>query len=137
MNLPNNKRFLKTEFSIRNEMDAVSHAVVGMAMDIDAKAIVVCSLSGKTARMVSRFRPPIDILALCVNEKIWETLSLYWGVIPVMCEMYPSIEVLFYSAKRIAAEKFNLKHGDKIIITGGTSLGELGKTNTIRVETIE
>ena len=69
MNLPNNKRFLKTEFSIRNEMDAVSHAVVGMAMDIDAKAIVVCSLSGKNARMVSRFRPPIDILALCVNEK--------------------------------------------------------------------
>lgn len=132
-----NKRFLKTEFTIRNEMDAISHAVVGMAMDIDAKAIVVCSLSGITARMVSRFRPPIDILALCVNEKVWETLSLSWGVTPVMCEMYPSIEVLFYSAKRLAAEKLNLKRGDKIIITGGTSLGKSGKTNTIRVETIE
>ena len=132
-----NKRFSRTEFTIRNEMDAISHSVVGMAMDIDAKAIVVCSLSGETARMVSRFRSPIDIIALCVNEKVWETLSLSWGVTPVKCEMYPSIEVLFYSAKRLAAEKFNLKHGDKIIITGGTTLGQSGKTNTIRVETID
>lgn len=131
------KRFLKTDFTIMNEMDAVSHAAVGMAMDIDAKAIVVCSLSGVTARMVSRFRPPTDILALCVNEKIRETLSLSWGVTPVMCEMYPAIEVLFYSAKRIAAETFHLKSGDKIIITAGTSLGQSGTTNTIRVETIE
>lgn len=132
-----NKRFSRTEFTIRNEMDAISHSVLGMAMDIDAKAIVVCSLSGETARMVSRFRSPIDIIALCVNEKVWEILSLSWGVTPVKCEMYPSIEVLFYSAKRLAAEKFNLKHGDKIIITGGTTLGQSGKTNTIRVETID
>ena len=59
-----NKRFQETEFTIRNEMDAISHSVVGMAMDIDAKVIVICSLSGETARMVSRFRPPIDILAM-------------------------------------------------------------------------
>ena len=118
-------------------MDAISHSVVGMSMDIDAKAIVVCSLSGVTARMVSRFRPQIDIVALCVDEKIYETLSLSWGVTPVMCEMYPSIEVLFYSAKRIVAEKLGLKPGDKIIITGGTTPGKSGKTNTIRVDTID
>lgn len=129
------KRFLKTEFAIRNEMDAVSHAVVGMAADIDAKAIVVCSLSGVTARMVSRFRPPIDILALCVNEQVWKKLALSWGVTPVMSEIYPSIEVLFYAAKLMAAEAFHLRPGDKIIITGGTT-GESGKTNTIRIETI-
>ena len=130
------KRFRNTEFSIRNEMDAISHAVVGMAMDVDAKAIVVCSLSGVTARMVSRFRPPMEIVALCADRKIWETLSLSWGVTPVMCEMYPSIEVLFYSAKRIVAETLHLQHGDKIIITGGTT-PDSGKTNTIRVETVD
>lgn len=130
------KRFRNTEFSIRNEMDAISHAVVGMAMDIDAKAIVVCSLSGVTARMVSRFRPPMEIVALCADRKIWETLSLSWGVTPVMCEMYPSIEVLFYSAKRIVAETLHLQRGDKIIITGGTT-ADSGKTNTIRVETVD
>ena len=132
-----NERFLKTEFKIKNNMDAISHAVVGMAKDTDAKAIVVCSLSGVTARMVSRFRPSVDILALCVDEKVWETLSLSWGVTPVMCEKYPFLEVLFYSAKHLAAEKLHLKSGDKIVITGGTPLGESGKTNTIRVETID
>ena len=129
------KRFLNTEFRIKNEMDAISHSVCGMAMDIGAKAIVVCSISGMTARMVSRFRPPVDIVGLSVNEKTWHQLSLSWGVKPVMCEVYPSIEVLFYRAKQIAVESLNLKKVDKIIITGGTST-TTGNTNTIRIETI-
>lgn len=130
-----NKRFQNTDFQIKSEMDAISHSVCGMAMDIGAKAIVVCSISGKTARMVSRFRPPIDILGLSVNEKTWHQLSLSWGVKPVMCEVYPSSEVLFYTAKRLAIQELSLKEGDKIIITGGTS-GISGQTNTIRVETV-
>ena len=128
-------RFLSTEFNIKNDMDAISHSVCGMAMDIGAKAIVVCSISGKTARMVSRFRPPIDILGLSVNEKTWHQLALSWGVKPVMCEVYPSVEVLFYSAKRLAIQELSLKPGDKIIITGGTS-DRSGDTNTIRIETV-
>ncbi len=129
------KRFLHTDFRIKNEMDAISHSVCGMAMDIGAKAIVVCSISGRTARMVSRFRPPVDILGLSVNEKTWQQLSLSWGIKPVMCDVYPSMEVLFYTAKQIAIKELDLKSGDKIIITGGTS-GESGSTNTIRVELI-
>ena len=129
------KRFLNTEFLIKNEMDAISHSVCGMAMDIGAKAIVVCSISGMTARMVSRFRPPIDILGLSVNEKTWRQLALSWGVKPVMCEVYPSVEVLFYTARQLAIRELDLKAGDKIIITGGTS-GKTGATNTIRIETI-
>jgi pyruvate kinase len=108
-----------------------------MSMDIDAKAIVVCSISGVTARMVSRFRTPVDIIGLSVNEKTKHQLALSWGVEPVMCEVFPSIEVLFYTAKKIAKERFKLKSGDKIIITGGTRAGESGTTNTIRIETIE
>lgn len=130
-----NKRFTGTDFKIKNEMDAISHSVCGMAMDIGAKAIVVCSISGMTARMVSRFRPPVDILGLSVNEKTWHQLSLSWGVKPVMCEIYPSVEVLFYSAKQIAVKELGLSKGDKIIITGGTSDAS-GKTNTIRIETV-
>ncbi len=134
-NIHYKKRFTKTDFQIRSEMDAVSHAVVGMANDIDAKAIVVCSLSGRTVRMVSRFRPPMDIIGLSVNEKTFQQLGLSWGVIPVMCEVYPSIEVLFYNAKQIAKKTLGLQSGDRIIITGGTS-SQVGSTNTIRVEVI-
>ena len=60
-NIHYEKRFLSSEFKIKNTVDAISHATCGMAIDIDAKAITVCSLSGMTARMVSRFRPPVDI----------------------------------------------------------------------------
>ena len=130
------KRFMTTEFRIRNEMDAISHSVCGLSMDVDAKAIVICSMSGMTARMVSRFRSPVDIIGLSVNEKTFHQLSLSWGVLPVMCEVYPSLEVLFYTAKKLAKEALELKSGDKIVITGGSRTGESGTTNTIRIETI-
>ena len=130
------RRFLNSEFRIKNDMDAISHAVCGMSIDIGAKAIVVCSLSGKTARMVSRFRSPVDIIGLCVNEKTYRCLALSWGVTPVMSELYPSIEVLFYKAKSIAQETLSLSSGDKVLITGGMTNGISGNTNTIRIETV-
>ena len=86
--------------------------------------------------MVSRFRSPVDIIGLTVNEKTWHQLSLSWGVIPVMCEVYPQIEVLFYTAKNLAKQVLKLSKGDKIIITGGSQAGASGNTNTIRMEDI-
>ena len=130
------KRFYANEFRINNSMDAVSHSVCAMSMDLDAKAIVVSSISGMTARMVSRFRTPVSIIGLCVNERSWRKLALSWGVTPVMCEVLPSVEVLFYRSKQIAQETLNLKEGDTVIITGGAVTGKSGNTNTIRIETI-
>ncbi len=135
-NIHYNKRFLTNQFQIRNTVDAISHATCGMAIDIDAKAIAVCSLSGMTARMVSRFRSPTDILGVTIDEKTWYKLALSWGVTPVMCEVYESTDVLFYTAKKKAIETFNLEKGDKIVITGGTTNGISGTTNMIKVETI-
>ncbi len=130
------KRFHNSEFRIKNTMDATSHAVCGLAIDIGAKAIVACSLSGMTTRMISRFRSPVDILGLTVDEKTMNRLSLSWGVKPMLAERYPSVEVLFYNAKRAAKEAFGLKPGDKIIITGGTTDGKSGNTDLIKIETI-
>lgn len=135
-NIHYSKRFATNDFVIKNDMDAVSHSVCGISIDLNAKAIVVCSISGITARMVSRFRTPVDIIGLCVNERTWYKLALSWGVTPVMNEIHTSSEVLFYSAKQAALKIFGLKKGDKIIITGGLVTGESGKTDTIRIETI-
>lgn len=130
------RRFLTTDFNIKNTVDAVSHATCGMAIDIGAKAISVCTISGMTARMVSRFRPPVDILGLTTNEKTWRKLALSWGVTPVMCEMHSSLDVLFYEAKNMAKNVFGLTQGDKLVITGGLTNGKTGNTNVIKVETI-
>jgi pyruvate kinase len=135
-NIHYNKRFRNTEFNIANEMDAISHSICGIAMDVDAKAIAVCSISGKTAMMVSRFRSPVDIIALSVSEKTYHQLSLSWGVTPVMCDLYPSIEVLFYAATNITRDTFRLQPGDNIVVTGGSQTGASGNTNTIRIQKI-
>ncbi len=136
LNINYKKRFHNAEFEIRNIVDAISHATCGMAIDIDATAIVACSLSGKTARMVSRFRAPVDIIGLTTDETTWRRLSLSWGVIPAMCEKFTSTDVLFYTAKKIAERDLNLKKGERIVITGGVTTGESGNTNLIKVENI-
>ncbi|MBQ8588745.1 MAG: pyruvate kinase [Clostridia bacterium] len=130
------KRFYNSEFKIKNTVDAISHATCGMAIDIDAKAIIACSLSGMTARMVSRFRAPVDIIGLTTDERTWRRLSLSWGVIPAMCEKFTSTDVLFYTARKIAEQKLDLKKGDKLVITGGVVTGESGNTNLIKIEEI-
>lgn len=135
-NINYKKRFVTNEFKIRNTLDAISHATCGMAIDIGAKIIAVCSLSGMTARMVSRFRSPVDILGLTTNEKTWRQLALSWGVTPVMCDRYDSTDVLFYTANRTAKTTFSLNKGDKIVITGGVTNGVSGNTNLIKIDTI-
>ena len=135
-NIHYEKRFQNNSFKIKDTIDAISHATCGMAIDLDASAIVVCSHSGITARMVSRFRPPVDIIGLTTNPRVWRKLALSWGVTPIIVEAYPSTEVLFYVAKKTAAELFKLKSGAKIIITGGATNGKSGNTDLIKIETI-
>lgn len=130
------KRFHQFDFRIKNTLDAISHATCGMAIDIDAKAIVVCSISGMTARMVSRFRSPVDIVGLTVDERVWRKLALSWGVTPVMSLEYDSVDVLFYYAKQAARDNVGLQSGDHLVITGGRPNGHPGNTNQIRIETI-
>ena len=130
------KIFYSSDFIIKNTVDAISHSTCGVAIDIKAKAIAVCSLSGLTARMVSRFRCPIDILGVTTDEKTWRKLALSWGVTPVMSEMFNSLDVLFYTAAKLAKEKMSLQKGDRIVITGGVTNGSSGNTNLIKVESL-
>ncbi len=134
-NINYRKRFGAVEFEIRNHVDAISHSTCGMAIDINASAIVACSLSGMTARMVSRFRAPVDIIGLTTDEGTWRKLALSWGVIPAMCEKFTSTDVLFYTAKKIAEQTLSLKKGDHIVITGGVP-GATGNTSLIKIETV-
>jgi pyruvate kinase len=136
-NINYKKRFYNdTDFQIRNMTDAISHSTCGMAIDIDAKAIVACSLSGMTARMVSRFRSPVAIIGLTTNESTWRKLALSWGVIPAMCETFTSTDVLFYTAKKIASKELGLTSKDRIVITGGDTTGHSGNTNLIKIDEI-
>ena len=128
--------FRTTEFEIHSTLDAVSHATCAMAVDIKAKCIVVNSVSGRTARMVSRFRCPVDIIGLTTGEQAWRKLNLSWGVTPVLTEEFNSMDVMFYQAVHQAAQTFGLNKGDNVVLTGGQITGKVGSTNTIRVEAV-
>ncbi len=123
-------------FLIKNLSDALSHSACLLAHDVNAKAIVVCTRTGGTAKMVSRFRPMIDIIGMTTDEKSYRKLALSWGVLPVLSEEYFSVDVLFHFAKRAALESGIVRKGDVIVITGGTPNGKSGNSSLINLETV-
>ena len=130
------KRFKTTEFTIKSNLDAVSHSTCAMAIDVKAKYIIVNSLTGHTARMVSRFRCPVDIIGMTTSERGWRKLNMSWGVTPVLCEKYDSMEEMFENDLKHAKEVFHLSKGDNVVLTGGIMDGNTGNTNMIKVESI-
>lgn len=130
------RQFITTEYDIKNNIDALSHATCAMAIDTKAKCIVISSLSGMTVRMVSRFRPPVDIIGMTTSRKAWRKLNLSWGVTPVLSEEFNSVDVVFYHALLSAKQIFTLSKGDNVILTGGQTNGNSGNTNTIRLESV-
>lgn len=130
------RRFKNAEFEIENNLDAVSHSTCSMAIDVKAKCIVVSSISGRTARMVSRFRCPVDIIGMTTSEKVWRKLNMSWGVTPVLCEEFYSVEVMFYNAMKVAKRVFGLEKDDNVVLTAGQMNGKSGNTNIIKVERI-
>ena len=135
------EKHLETKFGdkrpiIQSPADALSHSACVLADDIGAKAIVVCSRSGGTARLVSRFRPNIDIVGMTVEPMSYRKLALSWGVIPVLSEEFTSMDVLFYHAKQAAIKLGLVKKGDRIVITGGAPNGKSGNSNVINIEQI-
>lgn len=132
-----NKRFKNAEFEISSNLDAISHSTCSMAIDVKAKCIVVNSLSGRTARMVSRFACPVDIIGMTTSEKVWRKLNLSWGVCPVLCQKFDSMEDMFENAMNIAKDVFQLSKDDNVVLTGGLLNGKTGNTNMIKVERID
>ena len=130
------RMFRSSKFQIQDKVDAISHATCGLAIDLDASAIAACSRSGATARMISRFRCPVDIVGLTIDEKTWHKLALSWGVLPMLMEPYESTDVLFYTAKNMTREVLGLAKGDNIVLTGGIINGLPGNTSLLKVETI-
>ena len=130
---PEFMQFLNDSMLIHDTYDALSHSACTLAKDIDAKAIVVCTKTGRSARMVSRFRPMMDIIATTTNERAFRKLALSWGVIPMMSDEFTSVDVLFHFAKQAAKASGIVKSGDTIVITGGTPNGKGGNADLINI----
>jgi pyruvate kinase len=116
--------------------DAVSSSANLLAKNLKARAILIASLTGYTARMVVRYRPELPILVTTNNEKVRRQLNLSWGIVPFVLPKCRTIEDLVAKALvYIKAKKF-VKNKDKIIIIAGFPLGKSGNVNWIKIQEI-
>ena len=109
---------------------------IGPASANEKTLTQMCLAGMNVARMVSRFRCPVDIVGITTDRKVWRKLALSWGVTPIMTEKFNSIDVMFYKAKECAKSALKLNPGDNIVLTAGPINGQIGNTNTIKVEQI-
>ncbi|MCQ2483022.1 MAG: pyruvate kinase [Clostridia bacterium] len=116
--------------------NAISHATCTTAMDINAKAIISLTHAGRTARMLSRFRPECPIISTTVFPKVERQLNLSWGVMPILIDEVKNTDELFEAGIKAGAKSGLLSDGDLVVLTGGTPVGMSGTTNTIKVQTI-
>ena len=127
-------RFAKRErMSNPDITNAISHATCTTADDLNAAAIITVSYSGRTARMVSKYRPGCPIIGCGVSEKVSRQLNLSWGVTPLVLEKKENADELFEHAVDEAEKAGLVSMGDITVITAGVPLGVSGTTNLLKV----
>ncbi|MFO8069788.1 MAG: pyruvate kinase [Alkalibacterium sp.] len=116
--------------------EAIGQAVGHTAKNLNIHTIVAATESGHTARMISKFRPKADILAVTFSDETARGLALQWGVQPTVSEKPASTDDMFNLATQTTVEKGFAKEGDLIIITAGVPVGERGTTNVMKIQLI-
>ena len=114
--------------------NAISHATCTMAGDLSAAAIVTVTKSGRTARMISKYRPDCTIIGECLTEKVCRQLNLEWGVEPILITEEQDASQLFEKAVDVAETAGFVSKGELVVLTGGVPLGVSGTTNLIKVQ---
>ena len=122
--------------AITDVTNAISHATCTTGMDLNAAAIITVSKSGRTARMISKFRPTCPIIACTMSPTVWRQLNLSWGVQPLIIEEKGTTDDLFETAVEEAQKKGYVKQGDVTVITAGVPLGVSGTTNMLKVQVV-
>lgn len=131
------KRFFQLEREANPDItDAICHATCTTALDLNAKAILTVTKSGRSARMVSRYRPESVIISCATTDKVCRQLNLSWGVTPILIKEEKEVFDLFDKAVKAAEKMELLKKGDLTVITSGVPIGFSGTTNMIKVHIV-
>ncbi|MBD5429177.1 pyruvate kinase [Lactobacillus sp.] len=124
------------EYQGSNVTEAIGESVVRSAEELGVKTIITVTESGYTARMISKYRPNANIIAMTFDEKVQHSLAVVWGVKPMLVEKPKTTEETFAKAAELAKETGLAKDGDLVIIVAGVPLGETGTTNLMKLQLI-
>lgn len=117
--------------------DAIAHATVTTAHDLDAAAIITVTKGGETARLISKYRPMFPIISCTMDAMVQRQMNLSWGVYPLVIAEETNTDDLFRHAVEAACQACYTEPGDLVVITAGVPLGVSGTTNLLKVENIE
>ena len=116
--------------------NAISHATCTSAQDLGAAAIITVTKSGRTAKMISKYRPNCPIICCTTDETVCRQLSLSWGVTPLMIDEVTNTDDLFERAVQAGEEAGLLHDGELVVMTAGVPLGVSGTTNLMKVHVV-
>lgn len=114
----------------------IAHSVVDVAHRLNCSCIVAPTMSGYTARKMSRYRPACPIIAITPNVRTTKSLQLFFGVRSILIENFNSLDKIFDISKILVSQMLNLQPGDKFVITGGYPFKDIKYTNFMRVDEI-
>lgn len=124
------------QFDKTDVTETIGLSVARAAKNLGVKCIVAATESGHTAKMISKYRPDADILAVTFDERTKRGLMLNWGVYPTVAEKPSTTDEMFDLATKKAVELGFAKEGDLILITAGVPVGERGTTNVMKIQLI-
>lgn len=128
--------FQINQFDKTDVTETVSMSVARAAKNLGVKTIVAATESGHTARMISKYRPDADILAVTFDERTRRSLMVNWGVYPTVADKPSTTDEMFELATKKAVELGFAEEGDLILITAGVPVGERGTTNVMKVQLV-
>jgi pyruvate kinase len=126
----------RKENALSNIANAISLATCTTAMELNVSAIITATQSGSTARMVSKYRPEVPIIAVTPNEKVARRLALNWGVFPISATEFQSTDEMITESVNKAKEEGYIKNGDLVVVAAGIPVHYSGTTNMLKVHVV-
>ena len=130
------RRFSRDTSASTDVTNAISHATVTSAHDLNASAIITVTKSGSTARILSRYRPACVIVGCTTEKHVWRQLALSWGTVPLMIAEESNTDDLFEHAVDAAVQNGLVHDGELVLMTAGVPLGISGTTNLMKVHVV-
>lgn len=130
------KKYFDTFEPDRDIATAIAKAGFITADNINASAILTPSIRGNTPKLISKYRPPQQIIAVTTTAEVQRNLLLYWGIYPIVAELAQDSETMVTNAIKIALQKKYIGNGERIVMVAGIPIKSPIMLNTIRVHVI-
>ena len=129
--------YRKPDWKEKQIVESLAYSCVTIAENVDAKAISTITHSGNTAKRIAKFRPKVPIIAFTESQSVRRQLNLVWGVHSIRLDEIFDTDMSVKMMEEYMASHGLVNAGDRVIIATGIPLAQRGRTNMIKVSTIE